>query len=377
MRTILFLMRKEALQVLRDKITRIQLILPPVIQLLVLSQAATFEVKHTRMVLVDSDKSPAAHRLVEAFTASGRFEMVALLPSMAAADRTLLNREASVVLRVPPGFERDLRSTGVADVQLVLNAEDGAAAGVVQSYAVRILDRYGRQEGATLRPVVSGAPGVRAGPQLDVRARGWFNPEGDYLDYMALGFLAMLMTIIGTLLTAQNIAREKERGTLEQLNATPITRGQFIAGKLLPFWVLGLFELTLGLVVIKVAFGTPFVGSLGVVYLGAALYLVAALGVGLLISTVAETQQQAMFVTFFVLVIYIFLSGLFTPIQSMPEWVQWIAACNPIRYFVVIVRGALMKGASLSELAPSFGALALFGVAAMSVALLRYRKTSA
>ncbi|HLA64224.1 MAG TPA: ABC transporter permease, partial [Rhodothermales bacterium] len=221
MRTILFLMRKEALQVLRDKITRIQLIVPPVLQLLVLSQAATFEVRHTRLALVDEDRTPAAHRLVEAFTASGRFEVVATPLSMAAADQALLAREAGLVLRVPRGFERDLRRTGTAGVQLVLNAEDGAAAGVVQSYAVRILDRWGAQEGAVLRPaVVAGSSGGRAGPRLDLRTRGWFNPGGHYLDFMALGFLAMLMTIIGTLLTAQNIAREKERGTLEQLNAT-------------------------------------------------------------------------------------------------------------------------------------------------------------
>jgi ABC-2 type transport system permease protein len=372
MRTILFLMRKEALQVLRDRITRIQIILPPVIQLLVLSQAATFEVKNTRVVLVDEDRSPASARLVAHFTASGRFEVVQATPSMAAADRALLRREASLVLRVPPGVERGLRRQGLGRVQLVLNAEDGAAAGVVQSYAARILDRFGAEEGAVLRPVTT-----RAGPRLALRTRGWFNPAGDYLDFMALGFLAMLMTIVGTLLTAQNIAREKEQGTLEQLNATPITRGQFIAGKLLPFWVLGLFELTLGLVVIKVAFGTPFAGSLGVVYLGAALYLVAALGVGLLISTVAQTQQQAMFVTFFVLVLYLFLSGLFTPVQSMPGWVRVLAEANPIKHFVVVVRGVLLKGATLAEVAPALGALAAFGAAALALALLRYRKTTA
>ena len=375
MRTVLFLMRKEALQVLRDRITRIQLVLPPIVQLLVLSQAATFEVTHTRVALVDEDRTPAAHRLVEHFTASGRFEVVRAPLSPAAADRALLTREADLVLRVPRGFERDLRRRGLARVQLVLNAEDGAAAGVVQSYAVRILDRFGAQEGAALFPVATRAG--PAGSRLDIRTRGLFNPDGDYLDFMAIGFLAMIVTIVGTLLTAQNIARERERGTLEQLNATPITRGQFVAGKLLPFWVLGLFELTLGLVVIKLAFGTPFVGSPGVVYLGAALYLVAALGIGLLISTVAETQQQAMFVTFFVLVIYLFLSGLFTPVQSMPGWVRVLAELNPIKHFVVVVRGVLMKGATLAEVAPALGALAAFGAVALALALARYRKTSA
>lgn len=372
LRTVGLLVRKEIVQVLRDRLMRVQILLPPLLQLLVLSHAATFEVRHTPVAVVDDDRSGASRRLVEAFTATGRFGVAGVAPTMAAAERALDDGTARLVLRVPRGLERDLRRRGAARVQLVLNAEDGAAAGVVQSYAMGILDGFAAREGVRLR-----AGAARAGPRLDVRARGWFNPRDRYLDFMALGFLALLVTIVGTLVTAQNLAREKERGTLEQLNATPVTRGQFIAGKLLPFWLLGLVEFTLGLAIIKLAFGTPFAGSLAVVYLGVALYLVAALGLGLLLSTVAETQQQAMFVTYFALLIYLFLSGLFTPVESMPPALRVLAEANPIRHLVVVVRGVLLKGATLPDVAPHLAALAALAAALFGLAVARTRKTTA
>jgi ABC-2 type transport system permease protein len=372
LRTIRFLVRKEALQVFRDRVMVFQIFAAPIIQLLIISQAATFEVRDTRMAVVDEDRSPASERLVERFTASGRLRVEGGIPTMAAADRALLTREVGVVLHLPEGFERDLRRRGLGEVQLVLNAEDGAAAGVVAAYATRILDRYGTDEGAALRPVVA-----RAGPGLAVVTRGRFNLQGDYLPFMSVGILALLVTLIGTMLTAQNLAREKERGTLEQLNATPITRGQFIAGKLIPFWILGLVEFTVGLLIIRWAFGVPFVGNVGVAYLGAAVYLVAALGIGLLISTTVQTQQQAQFVTFFVLVIYLFMSGLFTPVQSMPHWAQVVAEFNPIKHFIVITRGVILKGAGLGDLLVPFAVLSGFAVLALSLAVLRYRKTAA
>lgn len=376
MRTILLFIRKELAQVLRDKVMRIQILLPPILQLLILSQAATFEVHHTDVALVDLDRSPASERLVEHFAASGRFGIVQASASGAAADRALLTREVGLILRIPDGFEHDLRRRGLAEVQLILNAEDGAAAGVVQSYAQRILRDFAHEENVHLRPAAQQAMLPRP-PGLEIRTRGLYNPQGEYLDYMAIGLLASLVTIIGVLITSQNIAREKEIGTLEQLNVTPVTRGQFITGKLLPFWLLGLFELTLGLVVIKIAFGTPFVGNLLVVYLGAGVYLVAALALGLLISTVVSTQQQALFVTFFVIMLFLFLGGIFTPVSSMPGWVRVLAEFNPVKHFVVILRGVLMKGATLADVAKPLFATGLFGAVMLALALLRYRKTAA
>jgi ABC-2 type transport system permease protein len=372
MRTLFFLIRKETLQVLRDRIMLVQIFVPPVVQLLVVAQAMTFEVARTDLALVDLDRSPASERLVERFTASGRFAVSVVTASGDAADRALLTREANAVLRIPDGFGRDLGRGQPPSVQLVLNAEDGASAGVVQGYANRVLADFSRAEAApAVRPASLGGGGVA------VQTRTLYNPQGEYLGYMSIGLLASLVTLVGVLLTAQNIAREREVGTLEQLNVTPITRGQFIAGKLVPFWVLGLIELTLGLVIIRWAFGIPFVGAVGWVYLGAGVYLVAALGLGLLISTAVATQQQAMFVTFFVLVTMLFLGGVFTPVQSMPGWAQVVAEANPIKHFVDVLRTVLMKGGGGAETAGALGAMAAFAAVVLPLALIRYRKTAA
>ena len=367
MRPVLFLVRKELLQVLRDPIMRIQILVPPVLQLLVLSQAMTFEVARTDLALVDLDRSAASERLVERFTASGRFAVTVVTGSGDRADDALLSREAGAVLRLPAGFGRALARGEATDVQLVLNAEDGAAAGVVRAYAGEIVGAFSDAERA--------GPGGGGGG-LAVRTRALYNPEGRYLGYMAIGLLASLVSIVGILLTAQNVAREREIGTLAQLHVTPLTRGQFIAGKLIPFWGIGMAQLTLGLLIIRFVLRVPFAGSVGWVYGGAALYLVAALGLGLLISTAVQTQQQAMFVTFFVLVTLFFLGGIFTPVQSMPAWAQAVADVNPIQHFVSVLRTVLMKGGGAAEVARSYAAMAAVSAVVLPLAILRSRKTA-
>jgi len=363
MRPVLFLVRKELLQVLRDPIMRIQILVPPVLQLLVLSQAMTFEVARTDLALVDLDRSAASERLVERFTASGRFPVAVATASGDRADDALLSREAGAVLRVPAGFGRALARGEATGVQLVLNAEDGASAGVVRAYASEIVGAFAAEE--------------RGGGGLAVRTRALYNPEGRYLGYMAIGLLASLVSIVGILLTAQNVAREREIGTLAQLHVTPLTRGQFIAGKLIPFWGIGMVQLTLGLLLIRFVLRVPFAGAVGWVYGGAALYLVAALGIGLLISTAVQTQQQAMFVTFFVLVTLFFLGGIFTPVASMPAWAQAMADVNPIQHFVVVLRTVLMKGGGGAEVARSYAVLAAVAAVVLPLAVLRSRKTAA
>jgi ABC-2 type transport system permease protein len=210
-----------------------------------------------------------------------------------------------------------------------------------------------------------------------VRTRSWYNPALNYRDYMVPGILVALVTLIGTLLTAQNIAREKELGTLEQLNVTPITRGQFIAAKLLPFWVLGLVDLAVGLLVGALVFSIPIRGSLLLLFGAAAIYLVVALAIGLWISTLVETQQQAMFVTFFVMNIYLLMSGLFTPIDSMAPWVQVVSQANPVRHFVTISRAVLVKGAGLTDVARPLLILVAFAAVTLMLAVRQYSKRSA
>jgi ABC-2 type transport system permease protein len=366
MRVLLALVKKEFLQIRRDGLMMRQLFLMPIVQLVVLSSAATFEVKRASMYVVDRDRTATSAGLVDRLRASGRFDLVGASASMDAANEAMLARKAGIIVGIPADFEQDLVRRRSADVQLILNAEDGAAAGVTHSYAAQIIAAYTREVATEIQPGI-GPPSL-----IDVRSRGWYNPELNYRDYMVPGILVQLVTVIGTLLTAMNIVREKEIGTLDQLSVTPLNRGTFIAAKLIPLWVIAIVELSLGLMVGRFLFDVPLVGHLWLVFLVAAIYLVAALGTGLLISTLVDTQQQAMFITFFMVMIYLLMSGLFTPVRSMPDWAQWIAAANPVKHIIGVMRAVMLKGATLGDVLRPIAYLAAFGVAMLSLAVRQY-----
>ena len=366
MRTLRFMLRKEFLQIFRDRFMVRMMFVMPIVQLLILSSAATFEVKTARMYVVDRDHSSASRALVDRLRASRRFAAVGASPSMALADEAMLARRVDMIVGIPADFERDLVRTRAARVQLAFNAEDGATAGVTQSYASQIIAAWAAAPGTTITPVAT------VGPVLEVRARGWYNPELDYRDYMVPGILVQLVTVVGTLLTAMNIVHEKEMGTLDQLSVTPLSQGTFIAAKLIPLWLLALVELTLGLLVARFVFHVPMRGSIALVFAAAGVYLVAALGVGLFVSTLVSTQQQAMFVTFFIIMIYLLMSGLFTPIRSMPEWAQLLAQVNPVKHFIGLMRAVMLKGATIGDVIRPLGALAAFGAVMLTLAVRQY-----
>jgi ABC-2 type transport system permease protein len=356
-----------------------QLLLMPIIQLLLLGNAATFEVKTARMYVVDRDHSETSRGLVDRLQASRRFVVVGASPSVDVGDQWMLERKTEMILSIPEDFERDIVRTRSGEVQLILNAEDGATAGVTQSYAAQIIAAYANDLGTELIPIVRPAArpsaayssSVSAQP-IEVRARGWYNPDLDYRDYMVPGILVQLVTVVGTLMTAMNIVREKELGTLDQLSVTPLSQGAFMAAKLIPFWIIALVELTLGLIVARFVFHIPMVGSIALVFVAAGIYLIAALGIGLFISTLVETQQQAMFVTFFIIMVYLLMSGLFTPVRSMPVWAQWLAQLNPVKHFIEIMRAVLLKGATPMDIARPLGILVLFGATVLSLAVRQY-----
>jgi ABC-2 type transport system permease protein len=323
---------------------------------------------------VDNDHTPVSRRVADAFRASEYFAVTERSSSVEAGNESLGARRVDLVLQVPTGFERDLMRGESPDVRILVSGTE-ASAGVVQSYAQQILQRVGAEYARDLQPQVQTASVAPA--RLDVRTRLWYNPILEYDDFMAPGILAILVTLIGTLLTAQNIAREQEIGTIEQLNVTPITKGQFIAGKLAPFWVLGLFEFGFGLFIAWLAFAIPMQGSLLLLFGATGIYLVVALGLGLWISTVVNTQQQAMFVTFFVLVLYLFMSGLFTPVASMPTWAEWVAELSPLKHFIEVIRAVLMKGAGPMDVWHPVATLAGYGALVLTVAVRQYSKTKA
>jgi len=376
-RTILFLVRKEFLQIFRDRTTVFQIFMIPVVQLLVLANAATFDVKQVAMLVVDEDHTTVSSGLVQRLEAGRQFRVVRYTSSDAGVDHALLDREVTAVLHIPRYFEEDLVRRGRAQVQLVLNAEEGATTGIVQSYANSILTSYARELDRTLPLARSGTRTTARVAPLDLRTQRWYNPTRNYKYWMVPALMVSLTTIIGLLLTAQNITRENELGTLEQLNVTPMTKIQFIAAKLIPFWILSMLIFSIGLAIGKLVFGIPMRGNLLIVYLAAAVYLIVVLGMGLGISTITRTQQQSMFVAFFFTLIFLLMSGLFTPVDSMPDWAQRVAEANPVKHFVSIMRAVLMRGAGLETVGRPIIGLGIAGVAVLGLAVLRYRKSVA
>lgn len=372
MRTLRALIRKEFLQIRRDRTMVLQIVLIPLVQLILLGNAATFEVRRVRMAVVDEDRSATSRGIVEHLTASARFDPIPMAAPRIASD-ALDRGDAAMILRIPHDFERDIVRDGTAPVQLVFDAVDGATAGVAQGYARQIIAGY-----AASLPSgkASGTPPLRGRARIEVRSRAWYNPALRYADYMVPGILVILVTLISTLVSAMNIAREKEIGTLEQLNVTPLRKGTFIAAKLIPFWLIGQGELALGLAIARWGFHVPIVGSVALVFAVAALYLFVTVSLGLWISAVVETQQQAMFITFFIMMIYILMSGLLTPVRSMPTAARWLAQLNPLMHFTEIMRAVLLKGAGPADIVRPLGVLALLGAAVFTLAVTQYSKAA-
>jgi ABC-2 type transport system permease protein len=370
MRTILFIIRKEFLQIFRHKVMLPLIFLMPIIQLLILAHAADYEVKNINLHLVDRDLSQYSRRLAGKFQASRNFVLASSSFSNQAAFDQIEKGQADLFVEIPAGFQRDLLRQGQASLQLSADAVNGVKAGLASSYALAIIQDFN----AEIRAERAG-PGAVAMP-LTIAASNWFNPELNYFTFMVPGILVLLVTLVGMFLSGMNIVKEKEIGTIEQINVTPIRKFQFIIGKLLPFWIIANIELALGLGVGWLIFDIPFVGSLWLVFAFAAVYLLVVLGMGLLISTVTETQQQAMFIAWFFLIIFILMSGLFTPIESMPAWAQEFTRFNPVAYFVEVMRMVLLKGSGLMDIRQHFGLMLAYALAVNVLAAWNYRKTN-
>ena len=371
MRIVWFLLEKEFRQLRRNRTLLGLLLVAPLIQLVLLSFAANYEINNLALAVVDQDHSPAARRLINKFQYTPYFRLVAVRPTAAAAEPDLLANRADLVLVIPPGFERDLVRGGAARVQLLVNALDNVKAGLASSYAAGIVQAYQTE----VRPATVAAAGpARAG--LEVVPAYWYNPLLNYKTFMVPGILVEIISLIVMMVATLNIVREKEIGTIEQLNVTPIRKWQFILGKLLPFWLAGLYQFTLGLLLARFLFHVPMVGSVGLLYGIMAVFLVVPLGLGLLISSVSDTQQQALFVAFFFLIIFILLCGLFTPTEYMPAWARALDRLNPLLYIIDIARRILLKGSTMRDVLHPVLVLLGMAVAVNTLAVWRYRKTS-
>jgi len=376
MRTILYIVQKEFLQIFRNKGMMPIIFVMPFVQLFLLAHAATYEIKNIRLHWVDLDKSYISRELSEKFIASKYFELVETSEAVKIAENDLLSGKADFVLIIPPNFEKNLYKENETKVQLLVNAADASKAGVLQAYTLQILQKFNQGLRIEWLPAMQTKTPKPEQMQIAMHSSNWFNTELDYKTYMVPGVLVLLVTMIGGFLSAMNIVKEKEIGTIEQLNVTPIKKYQFIIGKLLPFWILGLFELILGTFLGILVFDIPFVGSPLLILGFAMVYLLVVLGLGLLISTLTQTQQQAMFLTWFFLVIFILMSGLFTPIESMPTWAQQLTRINPIAYFNEVMRMVMLKGSNFQDIQQKLFILIGYAFVLMSLALWRYKKTS-
>ncbi|MEZ5402618.1 MAG: ABC transporter permease [Bryobacteraceae bacterium] len=355
---IVTMIHKELVQVLREPRLRFMIILPPVLQLLVFGFAVNLDVDHARIGWQDSDRTPQSRELRDAFTSSGYFEVTADIVNEDGVREYLDDGEGIGVVRILPGFARDLARGKTTSIQILVDGSNSNNASLVTGYANRIAAGFGQRGGVSL-----------------AEPRVWFNPELKSRYYFVPGVLMNIITLITLMLTAMAIVREKEIGTMEQLMVTPIRPVELILGKTLPFVAIGLFDLVLVTLAARVIFGIPFRGS-PLLLLGASLlFLMTTLGMGLFISTVSRTQQQALMSSFFFFMPAFMLSGFAFPIRNMPEFAQWISLGNPQRYFIEVLRGVFLKGSTAEVLWPQLAAMAGLGVAILAASALRFRKT--
>ncbi len=374
MRTILFIIQKEFLQIFRNKQMLPIIFVMPIVQLFVLVHAANFEIRSIRLDVNDMDRSQASQLLQQKLVAGDLFRIVNTSATAAEGRRSLAEARADVALVIPHNFEQEMREGKIPVVQVSVDALNGFAAGVSQSYIAALVQDFNAEY---LQALAAASVGDAQPAAIDISSSFWYNSTMEYDIFMAPGILVVLITMIGLFLAGMNIVKEKENGTIEQLNVTPINKVQFIAGKLLPFWLLALGELCFGMVFVKLVFDVPFLGSIALVFAAAAIYLVVILSLGLLISTVTETQQQAMFIAWFIMVIFILMSGMFTPIESMPDWAQSISRGNPVAYLIEIIRRVLLKGAAARDIAQQLWILTGMAGGVLLLAGLRQRKSTA
>ena len=354
---VLVILRKEFLQALREPRMRVVMFLPPLIQLVLFGYAVNLDVDHVRIAWMDQDRTPESRDLLAAFEGSGRFEIAARVERENEIQALLDRGKVQAVVRVPIGFARDLDRRRPTAVQVLVEGTNSNTASIVSAYATEIVSARGAAQ-----------------PVLNARARVWFNPDLKSRNYFVPGVIANIIMMTTLMLTALAIVREKEIGTMEQLMVTPVRPIELMLGKTLPFALVGLLDVVLVTSAALLIFRVPLRGNPLLLLAAAALFLLTSLGAGLFLSTVSQTQQQAMMSSFFFALPCFMLSGFAFPIRNMPLAVQYLTYLNPLRYFMEILRGVFLKGTGLSVLWPQAVALAVYGAGIVTLSALRFRK---
>ncbi len=367
MKTLTFLLKKEFLQVFRNKFLLRLIFIMPVMQLAILPWAATFDQKDISLCVVDNDKSTFSTQLMEKVLSTGFFKLSDYSATYDAALEKVEYGNSDLILEIPRDFEKKFINNQPSEIMLSIDALNGQKAGLAMSYMTQIINDFNQSKQSSYSS---------SQPRIDAKPYFRYNMQMSYQNFMVPGIIVVLISMLGAMLSSLNIVREKEIGTMEQINVTPISRGIFILAKLIPFWIIGLLHLTMGMFIAFILYGLIPAGSIVGLYIFAFFYLLAFTGFGLMISNFAKSQQQAMFLVLFFLISFIMLCGLFTSISSMPEWAQNLTLINPLRYFIEVIRLIYLKGSGFMEILPQLFTIGIFVVVFNTLAVISYKKTN-
>ena len=364
---------KEFIQVVRNKNMRYILFGPAIAQMLVFGYAATFEIRHVPIAVLDQDHTQESRELLSRFSSTPYFDVKRQLTRPAEIVKAIDGGEVTIALQIHPGFSELLRKGQTAPLQVIVDATNSNTAFIAAGYVNQIAQGFARDYQFDRLQRISPQL-VEHIPQVQLQQRPWYNTDLRSRWFFVPGVIASLTLVLVTSLTAFAVVREREIGTLEQLMVTPIRRGEFILGKTIPFFLIGLMDVTLIATIGTLWFQVPFRGSLGVLLLGTVLFLLCQLGVGLFISTISSTQQQAMITAFFFIMPAITFSGFGFPISTMPRWLQLLTYANPIRYFLEVIRGVYLKGIGMDVLWPQMMGLTILASAVLLLSVARFHK---
>ncbi|MDO4160085.1 MAG: ABC transporter permease [Prevotellaceae bacterium] len=367
-----YLIEKELKQIVRNKFLPKLFFMLPTVMLLIMPWAANQEVKGLKLSVVDNDHSSMSRRLIQKADASEYFTLTDVSASNKKALHSVESGDADLILEIEKGFEKNLETTGIGRVMISANAVNGVKSGLGSSYLGSIVTDFSNdmKEETGLKNMAVRVQKFNTAPYYE------FNPHLDYKVFMVPALMVMMLTLLSGFLPALNIVGEKEKGTIEQMNVTPVGKFPFVLSKLAPYWLVGFLVLTYSMLLAWLVYGLVPAGNLLTIYLFATIYILVVSGLGLVISNNSATMQQALFVMFFFLMIFILMSGLFTPVSSMPEWAQMLTKLNPLRYFIEVMRMVYLKGSSFTELIPYFRALTIFAVVLNVWAILSYKKSN-
>ncbi|MFZ4723822.1 MAG: ABC transporter permease [Paludibacter sp.] len=369
---IKYLLKKEFKQILRNAFLPRMIFAFPFMVLLVFPWAASYEIKNLYISIIDNDHSSYSRELTQKIISSNYFKLTNISPNYEKALKSIEKNESDIILEIPANFEKDLTNRQGGKIMISANAVNGMKGGIGMTYLVSIVNDFNAEIIQKLMPVTSVGNSV-ATIKIDPQYR--FNQHLNYRVFMVPALMVMILTLLCGFLPAVSIVFEKEIGTMEQINVSPVPKTIFILAKLIPFWIIGFIVISIGFLVAWVVYGLIPAGFFSTIYLFAAIYILAVSGLGIVISNYASTLQQAMFIVFFFMLVFIMLSGLYTPIDSMPEWAKWIAAFNPLKYFMEVMRSVYLKGSNPFELSKQLLALLGFAIFFNTWAVLSYKKS--